>query len=412
MLTSAIEIAGAAVLTIVLVAAAAAGRRRGGTAAVLAVAVAAVVFAPQSGEALEIRRAEQLLSVPAGETIDDTLIALGDSIEIDGTVTGDLIALGRRVVIRGAVDGQLVTAARTVDIEGSLGGSVLGFAQTLTVRDGKIARNLFGFGQQVTASGDVTIGGNAVVFGSNAALAGTVSSDVYGFAGELDVSSAVGGDLTAYAGTVRVLGPARIDGDVVAHVQSESALQVSSGATISGTVRTEIEDGLAREKPSVAREAAGFLASQVVRFGAAFVTGLILLWLVPPLKRMSLDSAGEVVTSAGVGLVTLVAVPIIALMTAVTLIGLPIAILGVLVWLVWIYFAKIVLAQFIGRKLFDRTDRSRHFALTLLVGLLLVFLAINIPLLGGLLNFLMTITGLGMLVIFLWGLSRGRPLAQ
>src|SRR5690606_3305152 len=153
-----------------------------------------------------------------------------------------------------------------------------------------------------------------------------------------------------------------------------------------------------------------FLVREAVSFGAAFLTGLILLWLVPPIARMSLDTAGEAVTSAGIGLVTLVAVPIIAIMTAITLIGLPIAILGVLVWLAAIYLAKIVVAHFIGRKLFARAGRPTHFALALLVGLLLVFVVVNVPLVGGLVNFLLTITGLGMLVIFVWGLFQDRPL--
>src|SRR5690606_2016360 len=130
MLTSTIETAGAAVVVALLVAAALAALRKGRGAAVLSAALAAIAFSQQSG-ALEVRRSEGGVSVAAGETIDDTLIAMGREVEINGRVTGDLIALGQRVVIRGSVDGQLVTGARHVEIEGTLGGSVLGAAETV-----------------------------------------------------------------------------------------------------------------------------------------------------------------------------------------------------------------------------------------------------------------------------------------
>src|SRR5690606_2690006 len=136
---SAIEIAGAAVVVALVVAAAlAAARRIGSGAAVFSAALAALAFSTQS-EALEIRRAEGVVSVAADETIDDTLIALGEEIEIDGTITGNLIAFGRRVVIRGAVEGQLVTGARSVEIAGRVDGSVLGGAETLILASGAIA---------------------------------------------------------------------------------------------------------------------------------------------------------------------------------------------------------------------------------------------------------------------------------
>lgn len=404
MLTSTIETIGAAVVVALLVAAALAAARRGGGAAVFSAAIAALMFST-NGEALEIRRSEGVVSVPAGETVDDTLIAFGQDIEIDGRITGDLIAFGQRVVIRGSVDGQVVTGARRIEVEGDLGGSILGAAETMDVRNGAIVRNLYGFVRAITVGRDAEIGGNGIVFASTASIAGAIGKDVHAFAAEVEATGRVGGDLVAHASTLRVRDPARIDGNVIAHVADEQAVSVSPG-TVAGNVATRLP-----REPGEARggDAPGsFLAGQAVRFAAAFVTGLILLWLVPPFARISLDTPGEGVTAAGVGLVALVAVPILALMTAITLIGLPIAILAMLVWLAALYLAKIVVAHFIGKAIFDRTARPAHFALALLVGLLLVFVAINIPFIGVLLNFVLTITGLGMIAILVWGLFHDR----
>ena len=86
-------------------------RRRafGGIAAsLLAVAVAL----PSTGHAFEIRRSEGDVTVAADETINDTLLAAGQTVTIDGTINGDLLAFGRDVTVRGNVTGNLVTGAR------------------------------------------------------------------------------------------------------------------------------------------------------------------------------------------------------------------------------------------------------------------------------------------------------------
>src|SRR5690606_29527520 len=82
LLTSTIDTAGAAVVVALLVAAALAVVRKGAGAAVFAAALAAITFSTQS-DALEVRRSDGVVSVAAGETIDDTLIAMGREVEIN-----------------------------------------------------------------------------------------------------------------------------------------------------------------------------------------------------------------------------------------------------------------------------------------------------------------------------------------
>src|SRR5690606_8203495 len=239
----------------------------------------------------------------------------------------------------------------------------------------------------------------------NASLRGPIGIDLMGFSNELQVSGNVGGDVTAYASSVRVLSPAEIGGNVLAHVAGEDDLQVSSGASVTGSVRTELRE---IDEPSNEFVSGSFYAGQAVRLGAAFVTGFVVLGLAASLRRAHLGTGVEALTTAGVGLVTAVAVPVIAVLVAITLIGIPVALLMFLLWSAALYFAKILFAYFLGKRIFESSGREPHFALALLIGLLIVLTATNIPFVGGLLNFLMTIAGLGMLVIFLWGRFRGR----
>ena len=54
--------------------------------------------------------------VPAGVTVENDLILVGNDVVIDGTVNGDVLALGSRVTVNGTVDGSLVTAGETVTL--------------------------------------------------------------------------------------------------------------------------------------------------------------------------------------------------------------------------------------------------------------------------------------------------------
>jgi membrane glycosyltransferase len=69
-------------------------------------------------------------------------------------------------------------------------------------------------------------------------------------------------------------------------------------------------------------------------------------------------------------------------------------------WLVGIYIAKIVIAEFVGRSLLRNTgDVQPATALVLLVGLIPIFVAINLPFIGGLIHFFLVVLGLGVFAI-------------
>ena len=72
-----------------------------------------------------------------------------------------------------------------------------------------------------------------------------------------------------------------------------------------------------------------FYLWQAARLVSALIAGLLILWLAPGLGRLSVGRGVEGFKSAGVGLVALVSTPIIALLLAITLVGLPIAMFGV-----------------------------------------------------------------------------------
>ena len=283
MLTSALNVV-AATLAVALLAWTTLSLARGrGSAALLVSLLVAAVALPRPGHAIEIRRGEGVITVAAGETIDDSLIAAGQTVAIDGTVNGDLLAFGRTVTIRGNVTGNVITGAESVTIEGTVGGDIVGAGRGVTLRGTRVGRNFFGFGRDLDIDAGADVAGNALTFGETAHVDGRVGMDLKSFGANVLVSGNVQRDFEAYAGEVSVLPSGRIGRNVTAHIDADDKLLIAQGATIGGATNRQIVE---REQRRNRYLTTGFYVRQVVRIGAAFLTGLLLLWAFPVLRTL------------------------------------------------------------------------------------------------------------------------------
>jgi hypothetical protein len=93
-----------------------------------------------------------------------------------------------------------------------------------------------------------------------------------------------------------------------------------------------------------------------------------------------------------------VTLPVAAVLICFTVIGIPIGILTIILGAIGLYLAKIVISQIIGRALFRAPEGPPHHAMTLIAGLVIVVVVINLPLVGGIANFILTLVGFGVIV--------------
>lgn len=383
-------------------------RRVSGPLLIAALALTAVLE-PVPAEALDLRRVDEGdVFVAANETIDDTLVALGETVEIDGDVTGDLIAVGRRVIVRGRVGGQVYAAAQDVTVEGEVNAGVFAAGETVQVSSKRVGGNLYGFGQRVSLTQGATVARDVIAFGERVLVSGAVGSDLVGFANEVEVDATVGGDLTTRANRTTLFGSARIAGDVRTAGDRDDHLTVSPGAVVVGEL---INDDSIDPQPASRYLTIGFYVAQLLRFAAAFATGAVLLALVPSLRALGFTGPRDFLVAAGVGLVIILAAPAIAALVAVTVVGLPLAVIGFVVWLAGAYLAKVFVANFIGTQIMEATGQRWHYTVVLALGLLIVLVTVNVPFIGGVLDFVLTVAGLGLIVLHVWNRLRPGPVA-
>ncbi len=355
------------------------------------------------GFGLEKRSSKTTITVPASETIDDSLLVSGDTVRVDGTVNGDVLAFGRRIEVRGNIKGDLIAMGQRLDVSGTVDGNIYTFTQGSTL-SGNVGRNVYGWMQSFSLATAARVGGGLVVGGADVNLDGNVNRSVTAFAGAADVRGEVGRDLEFAGGTLSLAPPARVGGDLTARVKKTSDVRVDSGVVVSG--KTNI--GLTVRKSRFSQPK--FYFWQAVSFAGALLVGWLMLVFMPGFLHGAVQTIRSGWRSLGLGFAVFVATPIAVIILALTMVGLPVALIGLGLYAAGLYLAKILVGVFIGRAL-DKTPHTttaRTF-LALLVGLLIIYVTIQIPYgIGALAHLAVFCFGLG---AFAWRLYRTyRPL--
>ena len=205
----------------------------------------------------------------------------------------------------------------------------------------------------------------------------------------------VGKNVLSFSNQLNLLSNARIDGDVNFHTGGDNEVRQSSGAEVGGTIEVHAQP---RRGPRPNRfTTGGFYFNQLLKIAGGLISGMALLALFPVFRQSSICSGTEALKSAGFGFLGLISLPIVAGLAAVTFVGFPLGVFTLFAWVLLIYFAKIIFAWVLGNMLLSSHEGNK-FALPLFAGLVVVIVVINVPIVGGILNFCMTLVGAGLLV--------------
>jgi hypothetical protein len=244
----------------------------------------------------------------------------------------------------------------------------------------------------VVMSGDVVVPrgelvDSVVVFSGAVTIQGNVRNGVVVFSGPATISGDIGGSVVVFDGLLTLQNGAHVHGDVLADRRV-----VSSGARIDGKTTSAARFGWAAGWAGVALWVAMSLAIAV----SLLLFGFLLLWFAPRAADAVVEVGRKAVgPSIGWGAAMVFGLPLIALLTMVTVVGFPIG-LGLLFALGLIYAVGMVAgAWFLGRLIVKTGSRAGAFAL----GWAIVTVASLVPGLGGLAWIATTGYGLGVLCV-------------
>lgn len=339
-----------------------------GRRAVVGVLVAVLLLSTVSGVAAaqSVRGAAGTVVVDEGQTIS-SVDALAGSIVVRGTVTGDISGVAGRIHVAegGRVGGSISGAAGDVRIDGEVGGDV------------------------AAASGNVQV-----------TETGTIGGDVSLGAGYVRINGRIGGDARVGAETI-VLGP---NADIGGEFRYDAAeFRQNPAATVAGGV---IED------PNTRGDVGSVSLPTWVTTGysllANLLLGAILLALFPAFSaRLAGRVSGEPAKTGGVGLLTLVGGPILVAVVAITIIGIPLAVLGAVAFGLAVWIGAVYGQYAVGAWALRRVGRDDRW-LALVAGLVGFAILDLIPVVGGVFVIGALLLGVGALALELRNALRTR----
>ena len=366
-------------------------RHRSGSVAVFCSLALMVLTVAPAAQAKTVKQSETFI-LAAGEKLEDTLVARASSVIIDGELDGNLFAFAGQVQINGTVTGDVFVMAENLSIRGTVGSNVFVWAQYMTVA-GNVGGSVHVFTQDFRLEESGQIFGDVATMTNRGDLEGTVDRSAYLGGAMLNVRGTIGRDLKTYAGRTTLLSSAEVKGDVEAWMKKADGLHIDPGAVVLGETITHLKP---RGESRYARFS--FYRTQFLFLGAAFLLGLLMLWLFPALFAPEAITAFDLLKMTGLGFVTFIVTLIGSIVLAVTLVGFPTAILALEALVAAVYLTKIAVAILIGRLLMGPpTAAFSRTALSLLAGLTLIFVAVNIPYAGIEINVLVILLGLGIL---------------
>jgi hypothetical protein len=225
------------------------------------------------------------------------------------------------------------------------------------------------------------------VFRGPVTIDGTATGNVLSVDGRVTVSGHIQGNLVAVNGPVELEDGAEVDGDI----SSRLTPAIAEGATVKGDVK-----GV-----NVDFQFGDVFAARFVFWLAASISllilGLLLLAFAPRAAAAATETLRDSTGAAiGFGLLVFIGLPVVAALALVTLVGIPFG-LGILLALVPLYAVGYVTSVWLlGRRIL-KPPTSPYLAFIL--GWAIFRALAFVPALGGILWFLGSAFGLGVLVV-------------
>lgn len=355
---------------------------------------------------------KESIYVGKDEVISSTLFAAGSSIAIDGKVQGDVVCAGQSIIINGFVDGDVLCAGQSIVVNGEVRGNVRAVGSSITV-NGKVARNVMVAGSDVTLGSQAEVGWDMMFASAFSDIRGNVKRDLDGAGSLITVGSMIGRNVNLFssdkndrsnkntnkAQNITITKEAVINGDL--GYKSVQEAKIEEGATIKGSSdHQRILMGQSK-KDSDENFLAGYIWWRIIVIFAALLVGLLLVSAFKrPLMEISQKMFNKPYGTLGYGLLLIIVTPIICGILMVTLIGIPVALISMALWLILLYVGKLITAILVGNEILKRRKavevKTHSLVTAMVVGVVVTYLIFSIPVIGGFLSMLATIFGIGL----------------
>lgn len=366
--------------------------RRGSTMAVLFSGLGVLLAVATPASATEFRKGDTV-TVKKGEVIKSDLFVTGEHIRIDGEVDGDVYAFAHQVDVTGHINGDLICFAQAVRVSGVVDGNLRAGANNVTL-SGSVERNVMVWNETFNLDSGGKIGRSLTAGGETLTLDGKIGRDFLGFADSTTISGFVGGSVREQGKSLSIVSGAEIDGKTSFKGQKEPS--VSSDAKLASPPEFTKIEHRHRERGG------GYYLWRVIWTGTFILFGLVLTGLMPKFALETVDSAGHLGASFGLGVLVFFGVFIASLIACITIVGMLVGLSSLMLWLVMLFASEVAVGGIVGQWIMGRSDEFWPFFLRVVVGVAAVRVVTSLPFIGGWAGFIVALWGMGAISLALY----------
>ena len=349
-----------------------------------------------SAYAAEFRHGKEY-NLATQEVIADNLYAAGGALTLEGLMNGDLTAAAGNILISGPVGKSVLAAGGNVTATGNAGGSIRLLGENVTV-SGSAGDDLVVVGGNIEVTSAARVGNDAVFAGSHILMNGAVGGNVKILGGDVVINGPVQGSIIIKGAKSVVLGDKAVINGSLSYASSRDATIASSAVIKGGIIKSDIT----RYYQKPARGVWYFFGiAWLMQFLAVIAASLVLFYAFRAhVRELAVSAAENFWKRALLGFVYLVAMPVAVVILFMTLIGIPLAILGVLSYILWLIVGKLLGGIVLGSALYQWFSDGKQAVSwqSVLLGSFVFQLIGLVPIIGWIAVFVFFLAGLGSIV--------------
>lgn len=349
------------------------------------------------------------------DTVKCDLFIAGNSVNTESVVNGDAFAAGQNINIREKVMGDLMLAGAEITV------------------DGEVIEDIRVFGGQIKINKPVS--GDILIFGGDVELnkEATVQGDVYLFSGKARIYSTINGNLTIKGGEAKIDGT--VEGNLSMQCEDANFNGVLNGTSninaeriyigertrFNNDVKYWTEKGEIDFKNSLHNSRAtysenlhaienakneskskfGFIWFALFKILGMALIILALTYFNPLFSKAAIQLKNDFMSSIGWGTIVVISLPLISLFLLITIIGIPLGIIGLTLTGLLIFISRalaaLLLAHYINNQYQKNWSNKRIYFIA--VAWYIAFWILKfIPLLGILISFLLVLAAIGSII--------------
>ncbi|MFH1408925.1 MAG: hypothetical protein ABIH34_03385 [Nanoarchaeota archaeon] len=315
--------------------------------------------------------------------MEENIYATGGTISLEGDVEGDFIGAGGSIQVNGKVTEDVNAAGGDITLNGEVNDDVRAAGGNILINN-DIGGDLVAAGGSVIIN-DITIGEDLTVSAGSIICNADIMGDARFRGGQITINGMIEGDTITEGENVVFGKDARIKGDLT-YVGSKPRI---GDDQVLGRIREGAYASKDKEQSSILLNKVWAVITIIIMGGILFAINRE--WAYGLGKRVK----ARFWASFGFGLVMLIGIPLLSVIIMVTIIGIPLGIFMLFLYAVSILLSFVVGAIAIGMIILNLFSSNPRYSASLVLGAVAVALLKWIPVAGGIIMFLIIVSGLG-----------------